>query len=83
MTLLSLVATAALWVGLLLAVWIDNITAALLIIALYRLPEALILWWMANKRGWLILWREGQILAFFALGIALGWTLLMTWEALT
>ena len=81
MTVLSLVSTITLWVGLGLSIWLGSIPAALLVIALHRLPEAIILWKLAAARGWLIPWREGIVLVFFGIGAALGWGLLEIWRA--
>lgn len=83
MTLLSLLSAVTLWCGLLLCAWLNNIPAAILVIALHRVPEAVVYWWLAVKRDWLILWREGLVVVFFALGMGLGWLLLSIWEIWT
>ncbi len=80
MTILSLVSTITLWVGLLIAVWFDNVSGALLIIALHRIPEAAILWWLAGQRNWLVPWRETLVLMFFGIGAGLGWAILQIWK---
>jgi O-antigen/teichoic acid export membrane protein len=80
MTFLSLASTVTLWVGLMVTVWMGSIPGALLVIALHRLPEVIILWTLGFRRGWLVFWREGLVLAFFALGAGLGWGLLALWK---
>jgi len=80
MTALSLLSTVTLWVGLLLGVWLHNISFAVLVIALHRLPEAAVLWWLSWKRDWLVIWREVLVLGFFGVGTALGWAILKTLE---
>lgn len=82
MTFLSLISTLTLWAGLLTTVWLGSVTASLLVIALHRLPETVILWWLSARRGWIIPWREGLVLVFFGLGAGLGWVALTLWEAL-
>ena len=81
---IDLVATATLWIGLIVSVFVlDSITAALVVIALYRLPEALIYAVRASRRGQVIWWREALPLAFLLPGMALGEAILLTWNALT
>jgi len=74
MMFLSLVSTVVLWVGLTLATFVfQNFIAALWTIALYRLPEVVILWIGAARRGWLVWWREALLPVFVVVGIFLGW----------
>ena len=75
-TLLGLLSTVVLWVGLLIAVFYGNVTAALIVIALHMIPEAIVLGWLSHKREWLVLWREGLVFVFFGIGAILGWGLL-------
>ena len=80
MTILSLVSTLVLWGALLIAIWLENISAALIAIALHRLPEAAILWWLAKRRDWLVIWRESLVLVAFCGGTVIGWALLALWK---
>ena len=76
MTMLSLLSTIVLWAGLFLTVLIfDSFTAALWVIALYRVPEVVALWVGAAKRGWLVYWREALLPVFVVTGMALGYFL--------
>ena len=73
MTVLSLVTTGTLWIGLGVAVLgLRSVDAALLVIALHQLPEAVLLWREGARRGWLQPWREAAPLAFAAIGAGLG-----------
>lgn len=84
MTLLSAVTAVTLWVGLCLAVFVfDSVPAALLVIALHRLPEALIITLLAKGRDWIILWREFISFGFCLLGALAGWGLVLAWNTLT
>ena len=84
MTILSLVTTVTLWAGLGITVFLmQSVTAALVVIALHRLPEAILCTAMGLKRGWVIWWREGIGLVFCALGAGIGYVLLNVWGALT
>jgi O-antigen/teichoic acid export membrane protein len=80
MTILSLISTGTLWLGLLITIFVfENIPASLIVIALHRLPEAVILGWLGARRSWLVLWREGLVLVFFGIGFGLGWAILEAW----
>lgn len=83
MTMLSIVTTGTLWLGLMLAIFIfDSIATALTVIALHRLPEAMIITTMAGARGWVIVWREFISFGFCIIGALAGWGLLALWAAL-
>lgn len=83
MTLLSVVTTVMLWIGLLLAVFVfDSTLVALTVIALHRLPEAMILTVMGGDRGWIIVWREFISFGFCVIGALAGWALLSLWHVL-
>ena len=78
------VATILLWVALGVAVFvIGSIPVAVFIVALYKLPEVLVLMWAGRRRGWVSLRRESMVMAFFTLGAGLGWVVLRLWEYLT
>ena len=84
MTYLSLLTTAVLWLGLAICVLVfDSLTAALLVVALHRLPEALVLTWSSYRRGWVSLPLELMPLVFLALGAGIGWGLDLIWDGLT
>lgn len=84
MTLLSIMSTLTLWAGLLAAVLVfDSIIMALIVVAFYRLPEALFFLWAGNRRDWVIPWREGLGLVFAGVGAVLGWLLLLVWDLVT
>ncbi len=77
MTILSVVSTVTLWVGLGAALFVfDSTYIALMVIALHRMPEAMICTMWGGERDWVILWREYLGFAFCALGIALSLGLL-------
>ena len=83
-SMVSLVSTALLWGVLCLALFgFASVYVAFFVIALYRIPEAVILLWLSRARGWVVLWREGIILGFFAAGAGLGWTVLQLWDWIT
>lgn len=79
MTWLSIVSTATLWVGLVIAVFlVDSVTVALIFVALYRLPEAILLTISGYKRGWITPLQEFIIVGFFAAGLLFAWFVLLT-----
>lgn len=80
MTLLKGLSTIAIWLGLAVAIQMQSVTAALVVIALHNLPEAMVLTWMGYRRGWVLPWRELMPLAFITLGAGLGWVLLFAVE---
>lgn len=81
MTLLSMVSATTIWGGLLLALLVfGSIQAAFLIVALYRLPEVILLFRRSGQRGWLKPIRETLPLWFFIFGTALGWAVLYLLE---
>lgn len=83
MTLVSMVSTAMLWIGLFVAIFVyDSEELALMVIALHRLPEAMILIVIGGDRDWVIIWREFLGFAFCAVGIALSWGALTLWRML-
>lgn len=80
MTMLSLVSAITLWVGLVLtAIVFDTITGALLVIALHRLPEAMLLIWIGWRDRRVTLWRESVVIWVSLVGLAFGWTILRFW----
>lgn len=79
----GLVSTAVLWCGLAVAIFIaDSLPAALLVVALHRLPEALIYAVWGWRRGWVVPWRELNVLAYCAVGMLGGWGVLRLWATL-
>lgn len=83
MTFLSLVTTGTLWSGLGITIFaFDSIPAALMVIALYRLPEAMIITVLAGDRDWVIVWREFVSFVFCAIGALAGWGILWLWKLL-
>lgn len=84
MMYLSLVTTVTLWVGLGLTIFVfKSLTAALVVIALHQLPEALILTIAGYRRNWVRLRGEIMTPVFLCLGLAFGWGLHRLWEGLT
>lgn len=84
MTLLSIVSAATLWIGLLVAIFVfKSTTGTLYVVALHRLPEAMILILLGGDRDWVIVWREFVSFAFCVIGVLMGWSLLLLWSALT
>lgn len=76
-TKLSVISVVSLAGGLAFSTFVlDSVTAALFVVALHRLPEGLVVTVMGQRRGWVVVWREGVILAVFALGVLLGWGVL-------
>ena len=73
MTVLGLVSTGTLWIGLGVAVLgLRSVDAALVVIALHQVPEVALLWREGARRGWILPAREAMPLAFALLGAALG-----------
>ena len=84
MTLLSAISTTTLWIGLLSAIFVfDSIQIVLMVIALHRLPEAMICTLWGGERDWIIIWREFLSFAFCGVGVLLGWGALALWTAVT
>ena len=82
MTLLSAASTATLWIGLLVAIFVfDSAELAITVIALHRLPEAMICTIWGGDRNWVIIWREFIGFAFCGVGALLGWGVLSLWQA--
>ena len=81
MTLLSLVSAATIWAGLITALFtFRSVEGALLVVALYRFPEVLLLFRRSIQRGWLKPIRETLPLAFFVVGIGVGQVVLKIME---
>lgn len=74
MTVLSIVTALTIWCGLLAALFVfESIEMAVWVIALYRLPEALLLFRMSSERDWFMPIRETLPLSFFTVGAGIGW----------
>lgn len=83
MTLLSAVSTVTLWVGLLVTIFVfDSTEFAIMVIALHRLPEAMICTLWGGDRDWVIIWREFIGFGFCGLGILIGRGVLELWGVL-
>lgn len=81
MTLLSAVSTVTLWTGLLAAIFLfESTELAITVIALHRLPEAMICTLWGGDRDWVIIWREFIGFAFCGVGALLGWGALALWR---
>lgn len=81
MAYLSIISTATLWIGLGVTVFIlDSTTLALTVIALHRLPEAMIFIIVGGDRDWVIVWREFLGFGFCVVGILLGLGVLALWN---
>jgi O-antigen/teichoic acid export membrane protein len=84
MTLLSIVSAATLFVGLGFSILLTNsVELALLVIALHRLPEAMICILWGGDRDWVVIWREFTSFFFCLVGVLLGWGTLFLWNAVT
>lgn len=82
MTAISLIQMVTMWTGLIVTLAIlDNMVAAFVVIALHRLPEMLVLLWMANRDGWIDILREVRFVPVMALGALAGWGLDWLWTA--
>ena len=83
MTILSLVSTGTLWVGLCFTIFVlGSVELAIVVIALHRLPEAMICILWGGDRDWVIIWREFLSFAFCGVGAVIGWGLLWLWTVL-
>ena len=72
-TFMRLISATTLWVGLVITLVIyDWLQGALVLIAFYRLPEALLWMHIGTRRGWVVLWRETLPLVFFVTGYVAG-----------
>lgn len=81
MTILSIASTATIWLGLGVSLLIfSSIPAAVICIALYRLPEAIMLWVKGYRLGWITPARETLPIIFLLAGMASGWAVLEVWE---
>ncbi|MEM1150190.1 MAG: oligosaccharide flippase family protein [Pseudomonadota bacterium] len=82
-TFFSLISLAVLWLGLFVAVWgFGSETAALFVIALFRLPELVVMTSLGWRRGWVTPWREFLPVLFLGLGWMLGSGIAMLAEPL-
>lgn len=71
---LSLVQTASIWLGLLIAMVVfENQTAAFVVVAFHRAPELILLLFFARKEEWISLRREFFWLPLIGVGTLLGW----------
>jgi len=76
MATLGLLRAVTIWAGLGLAVFgFRSVPAALLVIALHRVPEIALLLLMGIRRGWVDILREIRILPLAFLGAAAGWAM--------
>jgi len=83
MTLLSLVRTTTIWIGLLIAeVVLDSTTIALFVVALHRIPETTILLMMGRSESWVDWIYELRLLPLVPVGAAIGWGMAFAWEHL-
>ena len=53
-----------------------------MVIALHRMPEAMIITIMGGERNWVIIWREFISFAFCVVGAGLGLGVLALWDLL-
>lgn len=73
MTLVSLVQAGSIWIGLIVALPVmGSMLGAFLVIALYRLPEFLVLLGLARRENWILPLKEIRFLPIVAVGAALG-----------
>jgi O-antigen/teichoic acid export membrane protein len=81
---LALLSTITLWAGLGIAIFgFSSESMAITVIALYHLPEAMVLILRGGDRDWVIIWREFLGFAFCLLGILCGWSALWVWNLVT
>lgn len=74
MTVLSLIQTATVCIGLYLALPVfGSVPGALLVVALHRIPEILVLLIKGRIEGWIDPLKELRNLPFLIVGLALGW----------
>lgn len=82
-TMLGLLSTVTIWVGLGIAVFVfDSVPLALTVVALHRLPEAMVVTILGGDRDWVVIWREFISFVFCGVGLILGWGLLSLWTML-
>lgn len=83
MTLLSVVSVLTLWIGLGVSIFIfDSVNIALSVIALHRLPEAMVCTLWGGDRDWVVIWREFIGFGFCVVGMLAGWAVILLWNAL-
>ncbi|MEM7236984.1 MAG: oligosaccharide flippase family protein [Pseudomonadota bacterium] len=76
MTVISVIQTVSIWLGLIVALPVFGSTlAALLVLALHRVPELTVLLFMARRERWIDLRREFRFFPTIAVGAAMGWGL--------
>lgn len=76
MTVISIIQTVSIWLGLIVALPVLGSTfAALLVVALHRVPELAVLLWLARRENWIDLRREFLFFPMIAVGAAMGWGL--------
>ena len=81
--ILGLLSALTLWIGMGIAILVyDSESLAVMVIALHRMPEAMVLIIYGGERDWVIIWREFLSFAFCVVGIGLGWIVLALWLSL-
>lgn len=80
MALISVIHAASIWLGLVLALPVlGSVTGAFLAIALFRIPELLVLLGLARREGWISPWKELRIWPVIVVGAILGWGVDYIW----
>ncbi len=74
MTLLSIIQAVSIWGGLIVALGVFNsVMGAFWVVALHRVPEALVLMGMGYREHWVVLWREFSHIPLIGVGALMGW----------
>jgi O-antigen/teichoic acid export membrane protein len=80
MTLISVIHAGSIWLGLIVALPVlGSVMGAFLVIALFRLPELLVLLGLAKREGWIVPWKEVRIWPVIVVGAVLGWGVDYIW----
>ena len=74
MLVFSVIRTTTIWGGLVLALVVFNsLFAAVLVVALHKVPEIGIVMVVMRRQGWIDIWRELRLVLIVVIGALVGW----------
>ena len=80
-TKLSVLSAISLIVGLSFATFaVSSVELVVCVVALHRLPEAILIVIAGRREGWVVLWRETLVFGVFGFGMLLSYGVLLLWR---